>query len=67
MSLVVTAACPADAAGVVNLALNPLSDDAQLEVNRTAAPSVIVKNPVRTTSRAKIPEEPPVSSPLLFK
>ena len=67
MSLVVVSACSPDRAGVVNLALNPPSDDAQLEVSRTATPRAIVRNPVRTTSFAKIPEEPPVSNPLLFE
>ena len=67
MSLVMASACSPDATGVINLALNPGFDDAQLEVSRTARPSVIVRNPVRTTSFAKIPEERPVSNPRLFE
>ena len=65
MSLVMASAWSPDATGVITLAVNPRFDDAQLEVSRTARPSVIVKKPVRTTSIAKIPEEPTVSNPLL--
>jgi hypothetical protein len=55
VSLVMAAACSPDAAGVINLALNPRFDDAQLEVSRTAIPRAIVRNPDRTTSFLKIP------------
>ena len=58
-------ACSRGATGVMTLALNRGFDDAQLEVSRTAKPSAIAKNPVRTTSFAKIPTEPPVSNVLL--
>lgn len=60
-------ACWPDATGVISLALNPPFDDAQLEVSRTATPSVIVKKPVRTTFFAKIPEERVVSKLLLLE
>jgi hypothetical protein len=60
-------ACWPDATGVIILALNLPFEDAQLEVSRTVTPSVIVRNAVRTTFFAKIPEEPLVSNLLLFE
>ena len=50
MSLVIAAACWPDAAGVINVAVNPPFDDAQLEVSKTATPRAIVRNPVRMIS-----------------
>lgn len=44
MSLVMASACLPDATGVITLALNPPFDDAQLEVSRTATPSVSVRS-----------------------
>jgi hypothetical protein len=55
VSVVMASACSPEAAGVINLALNAPFDDAQLEVSRTAIPRAMVRNPVRTTSFAKLP------------